>query len=217
MLGVIYCIFIYVHFNSPCYFFHVLSLSFFLSILPLRNSVLLVRSDRRYIAVIPHHDSDDNNLPGPATPRLSVLSLAISLETLYFSPSISVSLSRNRFSCNRFYLDALRLFSPLRIVPLGSIMLQRDLSLSPIRKFADPISTKLHCVPYLHAVVPIYSVRNCTLPSPFSFTSRYNRYFTLTYARIQPGGTSPSTPIRLANTGKKICHFDRRVSCLPVE
>lgn len=160
-----------------------------------------MRSDPRYLAVIPHHKGDDNNLPTLVQqPRLSFLSLAVSLEALCFSSSLSISLT-----IISLVASISMCFSSLFAFAASSLSFQScfhgDLStlrLSLTRKFTDPISTKLHCVSYLHAVASIYSVRNCTLPSPFSFTSRCNRYFTSTCAQIRRGGASPSAPIHLA-------------------
>lgn len=111
-----------------------------------------MRSDRRYIAVIPHHDSDDNNLPGPATPRLSVLSLAISLETLYFSPSISVSLSQSFLSQSLLSRRFASLFafahrpSWFNHASTWSLSLQSENSLTqfPQNCIACPTCTRLH-------------------------------------------------------------------------
>jgi len=160
-----------------------------------------VRSDPRYLAVISHHDGDDDNLPTLVQqPRLSLLSLALSVKALYFSPFLSVSLAIvSLIVFTRFP----SLSWSLRIVPLISATLPLTWSLyssrlSLTRKLTDPISTKLHCVSYLYAVASIYSVRNCTLPSPFPFTSRCIQYFTSTCS-----SAPPSIPIHLADTEKK--------------
>lgn len=144
-----------------------------------------MRSDPRHLAVIPHHGGDGDNPPGPgpATPVIPSLSRSL------FLSQHSVSRPPPFLSPSRSFLSSLllrRVFclpSPSGIVPLVSAALPRGLSppsvsLSLTRKLADPISTKLHCVSYLHAVASIYSVRNCTLPSPFPFTSRCIQYFT---------------------------------------
>lgn len=94
----------------------------------------------------------------PANP-----SLALPLEALCFS-SLSVPLPRDHLS-RRFYSDAFSVSLRLCALSLSSqsrshVVPAPTVSLSLARKLADPISTKLHCVSYLHAVTPIYSVRS---------------------------------------------------------
>lgn len=91
-----------------------------------------MRSDPRYLAVISRHDGD-NNLP-----RSSNLSFLFLLLSRWF---LSSHLSQCVF----------RLSSLLHIVSL--VLIPRNLSILRLcltRKFADPISTKLHCVSCLH-------------------------------------------------------------------
>lgn len=166
-----------------------------------------MRSDPRHLAVIPHHggdgDGDNPPSPGPATPVIPSLARSFSRSSLRFSPSPFLSPSRS-FLSSLLLRRVFCLPSPSGIVPLVSAALPRGLStlrgLSLTRKLADPISTKLHCVSYLHAVASIYSVRNCTLPSPFPFTSRCIQYFT----SICGAAHLPQSPIHLAETRKNL-------------
>lgn len=170
-----------------------------------------MRSDPRYLAIIPHHDGDNLPNPGPATPANLSLACSSSRSSLFlFSFCLSRDHFSRRFSSRRVFC----LSSPLRIIPLISVTLPRGPStfrLSLTRKLADPISTKLHCVSYLHAVASIYSVRSKLHAAlSFPFYLPMHPIFHPHVCTDTTCGAPPSAPIHPADT-KKIC---RRVSCL---
>lgn len=155
-----------------------------------------MRSDPRHLAVIPHHhggDGDNPPSPGPATPVIPSLARSFSRK---LSPFLALPVSVSLAIISLVASTPTRFLSPFALghrpsrlsrAPAWSLY---PLRLSLTRKLADPISTKLHCVSYLHAVASIYSVRNCTLPSPFPFTSPMHPIFHLHMWR----GAPPSIP-----------------------
>lgn len=171
-----------------------------------------MRSDPRYLAVIPHHDGDDDNLPTPVQrPRLFPLSLALPLEALRSFLFLLLFLSRS-FLSSLPPRRVFRLSPPSHISSLLShaVTLPRvvSLRLSLTRKLADPISNKTAlrvpargCI-YLRRVETV----RCPLLSLLPLDA--------------PAILSPHVAARLPRLPftfrkrEKICRFDHRVSRL---
>jgi len=90
------------------------------------------------------------------SPSYSALSISLVIISLLASISVDIS-SLFTFAHHPSYLN----HSPTH----G----RSTLRLSLTRKLADPISTKLHCVSYLHAVASIYNIEGSKLHAALSF------------------------------------------------